>query len=86
MPPKPEKLLNKMRQSAANWKRREVITLYEGYGFRLRHGGKHDVVFHPNYPELRDVIPRHRKVPQYIVKNAIKIVDKLIELQDTTDS
>ncbi len=86
MSAKAQKLLERMRNSHANWKRRDIDALYAGFGFRISHGSNHDHVSHPEYPDLRDTLPRHRKVPIYIVRNAIRIVDKLIELRDTADN
>jgi hypothetical protein len=56
--------------------------LYEGFGFRIRHGASHDVASHPDYPQLRETLPRHRKVASYLVRNAVKLVDQLIALQE----
>ena len=36
-------------------------TLYLGFGFNMRHGDSHDVYKHPDYPFLRELVPRHAK-------------------------
>lgn len=81
MPPEAEKLLERMRRSKSGWKRTDLDKLYEGYGFTIRHGSNHDVVTHPDYPQLRETLPRHNKVAIYLVRKAVKLVDKLIQLQ-----
>lgn len=82
MPPKAVKLLERMRQSQTNWKQNDIISLYEGFGFTIKHGSNHDLVRHSNYPELRQTIPRHKKVKPYIVKQAVKLIDRLKALQE----
>lgn len=84
MPPEVEKLLRSMRRSKSNWKLRDVVALYEGFGFIIEHGSKHDKVYHPDYPVLNETLPRHRKLPKAYVSNAVKLVDKLMELQHTS--
>ena len=81
MTSKAEKLLERMRRTKANWKRHDLDTLYEGFGFVLRNGSNHDVVSHPEFPQLSDTLPRHRKVPEYNVRKAIKHIDTLSKLR-----
>jgi len=84
MPPGPEKLLEDMRRTKAKWKRRDIVALYKGFGFVIEHGSKHDKVYHPQYPRLNDTLPRHRNVPKIYVSRAVKLVDKLTQLKDTS--
>lgn len=84
MPKDPVKLLEAMRLSKAKWKRRDIVALYEGFGFVIEHGSKHDKVYHPGYPQLIEGLPRHRKLPKVYVGNAVKLVDKLKELEHTS--
>lgn len=86
MPSKAEKLLERMRKNKAGWKRHDLETLYEGFGFVLKHGSKHDYYRHEIYPSLRDTLKRSRTVPEYNVRNAVKLIDKLKTLEDTTGS
>lgn len=86
MTSKAEKLLERMRRTKANWKRHDLDTLYEGFGFVLRHGSNHDFVSHPDYPQLSDTLPRHRKVPEYNVRKAIKHIDTLLHLRKSKAS
>ena len=86
MPSRAEKLLERMRRNKSGWKRKDLETLYEGFGFELSHGGKHDFYAHPEYPLLRDTLKRSRTVPEYNVRNAVKLIDKLKDLKATTGS
>jgi len=84
MTSKAEKLLEQMRQSKANWKRRDIDRLYEGFGFIITHGSNHDKVKHPNFLEVRELratLPRHRKLDKVYVEEAIKRIDRLLELK-----
>jgi len=82
MPSEASKLLERMRQSKEGWTRNELDSLYVGFGFKIRHGSSHDVATHPNFPQLRETLPRHRKVPSYLIRNAVKLIDRLIELRE----
>ncbi|MCC6300160.1 MAG: hypothetical protein IT314_12750 [Anaerolineales bacterium] len=81
MPSKAEKLLEQMKNSKSNWKRADLDTLYEGFGFVIKHGGNHDIAKHPKFPELRATLPRHRQLAKGYVEFAVKLVAKLLELQ-----
>jgi len=82
MPEKAEKLLEDMRASKANWGRSDLQTLYLGFGFDIRHGAKHDIVSHPRHPQLRATLPRHAKLAKAYVTTAVKLVDRLHELEE----
>jgi hypothetical protein len=77
---KAKKLLESMRRSSANWKRSDLDSLYTGFGFVIIHSGKHDTVKHPQYPHLLTRLPRHKVLAKAYVKQAVELVDKLIEL------
>ena len=81
MPSKAEKLLEQMRRSKSNWKRADLDKLYEGFGFVISHGGSHDIIKHPNFSELRTTLPRHRELAKGYVEFAVKLIDRLLELQ-----
>jgi hypothetical protein len=76
-----QKLLDRMRKSRSGWKRQEIDRLYEGYGFVIEPGGNHDKVSHPDYPQLVTSLPRHGRAHEYVVTQAIKNIDKFIELE-----
>jgi len=81
MTPKAQKLLERMRQSKSDWKRKDLDQLYKGFGFVIIHGGSHDIVKHPDFPNLRAILPRHSYLAKGYVEYAIKIIDKLSELR-----
>jgi hypothetical protein len=81
MPSKAEKLLEQMQNSKSNWKRADLDKLYEGFGFVISHGGNHDIVKHPSFPQLRATLPRHRELAKGYVEFAVKLIDSLLELQ-----
>jgi hypothetical protein len=85
MTSKAEKLLEQMRNSKSNWKRADLDKLYEGFGFNISHGTNHDIVKHPDFPLLRTTLPRHRELARGYVEFAVKLVDKLLELQRGTE-
>jgi hypothetical protein len=80
-----EKLLERMRQSKAGWKKRDLETLYEGFGFVIDHGRNHDIVKHPEFSELRATLPRHNYLATGYVVQAIKLIDKLRELRKAAE-
>jgi predicted RNA binding protein YcfA (HicA-like mRNA interferase family) len=69
-----------MRQSKNNWKRADLDKLYEGFGFVIKHGGSHDIVKHPDHPQLRTTLPRHKSLAKGYVEQAIKLIDQLLEI------
>jgi len=81
MPSKAEKLLEQMRNSKSNWKRGDLDKLYEGFGFSISHGGSHDIIKHPKFPQLRATLPRHWELAKGYVEFAVKLIDQLLELQ-----
>lgn len=82
MSSKAQKLLEDMRASKANWKRHDLDKLYEGFGFSIKHGHSHDIISHPRFKQLRTTLPRHsREVLKTYIQIAVKLIDKLSELQ-----
>ncbi|MFC2020372.1 hypothetical protein ACFLU1_01060 [Chloroflexota bacterium] len=82
MPRKVTKLLDKMGQSAANWGRNDLDTLYIGYGFKIRTGKKHDVASHPEFPQLRATLARHPgDLAKGYISHAVKLIDQLQALE-----
>ena len=81
MTPKVEKLLEQMRISKANWKAVDIARLYEGFGFIITHGANHDKIKHPDFPELRTTLPRHREIAKVYVEIAVKLIDQLLEMK-----
>ena len=81
MPSKASKLLEQMRQKKSGWKRHDLERLYKGFGFVIKAGGSHDKVTHPEFPELITSLPRHGRIHEYMVIQAIKLIDKLEKLR-----
>jgi hypothetical protein len=84
MTSKADKLLEQMRRSKANWKRVDLDRLYEGFGFIITHGANHDKLKHPDFPEVRELratLPRHRTLDKVYIEEAIKRIDRLLELK-----
>lgn len=80
------KLLRRLRNSGTNWTRNDIVRLLESYGFQIRRGGKHDVFTHSEFASQRFVLPRHRALKKNYAKDAVKLVDKVIELRNTSDT
>jgi|GEM_PF-774863 len=82
MPPKAEKILAQLRQSSKNCKRRDLETLYKGFGFIIESSrGPHDKVYHPDFPMLITALPRHNELANYNISQAIALIDKLLSLK-----
>lgn len=76
------KRLKAMRNSKAGWWPHELLSVYSGFGFTMRHGRGHDVVTHPDFPELRATVPRHpRELAKKYASTAVDLIDKLKQLQ-----
>jgi ABC-type bacteriocin/lantibiotic exporter with double-glycine peptidase domain len=83
MPKKHEKLLEQLRESQKGRKRADLESLYKGFGFRIQTAsGGHDKVTHPDFPSLITSLPRHRNILPYLVREAVRLVDELKQLQN----
>jgi len=78
VPKKAQKLLDKARRTSSGWTINELKALYEGFGFNIIHKGNHDFAQHSTNPDLLDTLPRHNKVKDVYVKNAIDKIEKLL--------
>lgn len=67
-------LLERMIRSKAGWTSRDLETVYTGFGFSCREGGKHTVYSHPGHPDLRTTVTRARSVPVGYIQEAIRLV------------
>ena len=74
-----KKRLLKIRNSPNNVSPHELDTLLHGYGFRYREGSKHwRVYWHDRLgPTGRLTVPFQRPLKAYIVKQALKLIDRL---------
>ncbi|MGA2820307.1 MAG: hypothetical protein ABSF61_06600 [Anaerolineales bacterium] len=81
MTSKAEKLLVRMRQTQEGWKRGDLETLYNGFGFAIRPGAKHDIVEHPEFPQLRTTLSRKNYLAKGYVRQALSLIGELIRLK-----
>jgi hypothetical protein len=81
MTSKAHKLLDRMRRSKADWMAKDLLQLYEGFGFLITHGSNHDIVKHPRYLNLRTTLPRHKFLARGYVEYAVKLIDELLVLE-----
>lgn len=77
-----DKTLERMRCSKVGWKYTDIERLYLKYGFEKKEGGKHSLFIHPEFPELRATVARHNTIPIGYIQFAIKIIDRLKQLQE----
>ena len=82
---KAEKILEKMKNSKHGWTADDLHTLYTGFGFEFREGGKHMVYFHPAHPELMATVARHGVLVVVLVvgyiQTALKLIDQLKKIE-----
>jgi hypothetical protein len=76
-----QKLFERMCKTKSDWKASDLIRLYEGFGFAVSHGSKHDIVRHPLYP-LRTTLPRHNYLATVYVDQAIILIKQLQYFQE----
>lgn len=78
------KLLERLRRSTANAKPEDIKALYLAFGFVIEPRKRHDRATHPEFsddPNLYGTIPRHRELAEYVAKQAVELVDKVILLE-----
>lgn len=80
-----EKLLSRMRASKSGWGEKDLRSLYFGFGFQLREGGKHCFYFHPKYPQLYATVARHDPLAIGYVATAIKLIDQLKKMESSDE-
>jgi predicted RNA binding protein YcfA (HicA-like mRNA interferase family) len=52
--------------------RSKIVRRLEQEGWKLRHGGKHDVYQHPKYPDRAIAVPRHRELSIGVARKIAK--------------
>ena len=75
------KLLEGMRNSRNNWSLDELYALYKGFGFDIR-TGNHPIAKHPCYPYLRGTLPNHKEFAIGYITHAVKLIGRLLELEE----
>ncbi|MEX2492952.1 MAG: hypothetical protein WD425_14450 [Nitrospirales bacterium] len=78
-----EKLLSKMRDSKSGWQFKDLDRLYRYFGFKVREGGKHCIYTHPEHPTLMATVTRSRSLAIGYIQHAIKLIDKILEIQQS---
>jgi len=81
-----EKLLQKMRESRSGWKPNDLDRLYRYFGFNVREGGKHRVYWHPEFPQLIATVKRGNKLDKAYIRDAVELIDRLLELKGVKHS
>lgn len=74
-----QKLLEDMRNSPSGWGQKDFERLLAGFGFEWKEG-KHRIYYHREFPLLVISVPRHNKLKDWVARDAVKLVDELIEL------
>lgn len=73
-----------MKNNKAGWRRNDLATMLEGFGFIIRNGKNHDIAIHPDYPsfEYRITMPKENKelLKAYISK-AVRVVNIIGQLE-----
>ena len=80
------RLLDRLRRSKAGAKPEDIKAIYLAFGFIIESRTRHDCVTHPNYPALFGTIPRHRKMANYIAKQAIELAETVIRLEQEKEN
>lgn len=80
-----QKLLERMRKSPSGWGQKDFEHLLEGFGFKWRDGGKHRFYFHPRFSNLKISIPRHNKLKEWVARDAVGLVDELMNRSKTKE-
>ncbi len=75
------KLRADMENNKSGWGQSDLDTLYTGYGFVLRQGGKHRMYYHPAFPQLHQSVSRQNDLPPGYAQSALKL---LVELERLT--
>jgi hypothetical protein len=78
------KLLDRMRRNKSGWGEQHLRKLYTGFRFVARDVGDHVHYRHPQHPQLRGQVPRHRTLRDYVVADAISTIDELLRIEGGT--
>jgi hypothetical protein len=74
------KLREDMENNKNGWGQGDLDTLYTGYGFVLRQGGKHRMYYHPVFPQLHEAVSRQNDLPPGYAQSAVKLIRELERL------
>lgn len=81
-------LLEQMRRRRSGWGEDDFDRLYRSFGFReiTRPRAPHRVYVHPEFPDLRATVGRHRSLAKGYVTTAVRLVDTLLARQAERES
>ena len=74
--------MRKARVSPHDWSPGKVVALLEGFGFESWEGKKHIICRHKDNPDVYHVVPRHRRLRSYVVRDAVKLIDSIREADE----
>jgi hypothetical protein len=76
-------LLEQMRRRRSGWGENDFDRLYRSFGFReiTRPRAPHRVYVHPEYPDLRATLGRHRSLAKGYATTAVRLIDTLLARQ-----
>lgn len=83
------KKLKRLRRSTANAKPEDIRALYLAFGFNIKKCKRHDRATHPDYEDdlaMIGTIPRHRELAEYVAKQAVELVERLLILEEAKEN
>ena len=68
-----------MRRSRSSWGKDDFHRLYRSFGFQeiTRPRAPHRVYIHPEFPDLRATVGRHRSLAKGYATTAVRLIDTL---------
>ncbi len=81
-------LLERMRRRRSDWGENDFDRLYRSFGFReiTRPRAPHRVYVHPELPDLRATVGRHRSLAKGYATTAVRMIDTLLARQAEIES
>lgn len=81
-------LLERMRRRRSGWGEDDFDRLYRSFGFRevTRPRAPHRVYVHPEFPDLRATVGRHRSLAKGYATTAVRLIDTLLARQAHPES
>lgn len=81
-----DKRIQKLRQQPHGVSTDELERILFALGFYFRKGkGSHRCYQHPDLPDLRLTIPYRRKLSKIYVTQALKAIDRVLELREENE-
>jgi hypothetical protein len=76
-------LLQQMRLRRSDWGEDDLDRLYRSFGLReiTRPRAPHRVYVHPEFPDLRATVARHRLLAKGYATTAVRLIDALLARQ-----